>query len=106
MDVLLNVETKALVCQNSNFALKDYFQLLAELDQVQKAASAVHLHQQVDVAGRPCFSSRHRSKHTHVVNAMLFGNLKDVVALGFQHLSGSHGSFPVPLRPGYSLALV
>lgn len=96
MDALLKIGAETFISENVHFAVKDGFQLLTEFDQIQQAAPTVHLHQQVDVARRVCFSPCHRSKHAHVVCSMLGGQSENFGASGFEDIASCHNLQSIP----------
>ena len=93
MDALLKVGTQAVVGENVDFALKQCFEVLAEFDKIEQAASAVHFNKEVDIAFRASLSSRHGPEHAHVTGAMLRGQLKNAVPSGFEQGGGCHELF-------------
>ena len=52
MDSLLKVWTKALIGKDVDFTLQQSFEVLAEFDEIEQAASAVHFDEEVDIAFR------------------------------------------------------
>jgi hypothetical protein len=53
MDSLLKVWTKALVGEDVDFALQQCFEVLAELDEIEQAASMIHFDKEIEsLSGR------------------------------------------------------
>jgi hypothetical protein len=67
MDSLREVRTEALIGEDVDFSLQQCFEVLAEFDEIEQAAAAVHFDEEVDIALRARLTSRHGPEDPHVV---------------------------------------
>ena len=70
MDSLLEVWTEPLIGEDFDFALEQCFQVLAEFDEIEQAASVVHFDEEVDIAVSMTLAPRHGPEDPHVVGSM------------------------------------
>ena len=70
MDSLLEVGTEALIGEDVDFALQQYFQVLAEFDEIEQTASVIHFDEEVDIAVSVSLTPRYGSEDPHVVGSM------------------------------------
>ena len=70
MDSLLEVWTEAIIGEDVDFALQQCFQVLAEFDEIEQAASVVHFDEEVDIAVSVSLSPRHGPEDPHVVGSV------------------------------------
>jgi len=77
MDFLIEVGTEALIGQDVDFALQQDFKLLAELNEIEQAAVAIHFDEEVDITVWTRLSPRHGPEDPHVVGAMCLRETQD-----------------------------
>ena len=70
MDSLLEVWTKALIGEDIDFALQQCFKVLAEFDEIEQAASAIHFDEEIDIAFRVRLSPCHGPKDPYIVGSV------------------------------------
>src|SRR6266545_3824443 len=70
MDSLLEVWTEPFIGEDFDFMLEQRFQVLAELDEIEQAASVVHFDEEIDIAVGMSLSPRDRPEDPHVVGSM------------------------------------
>lgn len=90
MDSLLEVRTEALIGEDVDFPVKQFFQVLAELDKVEKATPTLHVYKEVDIAFRLRFSPHCGPKNPHIPGSMMGSKLENTVAAGSEQISGCH----------------
>ena len=77
MDFLIEVWTEPLIGQDVDVTLEQGFKLLAELDEIEQAAVAIHLNEEVDITVWTRLSSRHGPEDPHVVGPMCLRETQD-----------------------------
>lgn len=70
MDLLLKVWTQALIGEDVDFTLEQCFEVLAQFDEIEQAASAVHFDEEVDIAFRVRLSPCHGPEDPHIVGSV------------------------------------
>ena len=70
MDSLLKIWTKALIGENVDFTLQQCFKVLAQFNEIEQAAPAVHFNEKIDIAFRARLSPCHGPKDPHIVGSM------------------------------------
>lgn len=67
MDSLLKIWTQALIGEDIDFTLQQCFEVLAQFNEIEQAAPAVHFNEEIDIAFRARFSPCHGSEDPHIV---------------------------------------
>ena len=108
MDALLKVGAETLISENVDFALKQCFEVLAEFDEIEQAASAIHFNQEIDVAFRAGLSPRHGPEDPYVVGSVFLREAEDFRPFEFEYVRDTHSALPEKflVLEGYRLAHV
>jgi len=64
---LLQIGTNTSLGEDVDFPLKKRLEILARLDEIKEAATALHFDKEVYIAFRACLSRRHGPRYPHVV---------------------------------------
>jgi hypothetical protein len=67
MDSLLKIWTQALIGEDIDFTLQQCFEVLAQFNEIEQAAPAVHFNEEIDIAFRARFSPCHGPEDPHIV---------------------------------------
>jgi hypothetical protein len=94
MDSLLEVWTEARIGEDVDFALQQRFQVLAEFDEIEQAASVVHFDEEVDIAVIVSFSPRHGPEDPHVVGSVRLCEAQYFWPFEFEQVRDTHSAFP------------
>ena len=94
MDSLLEVWTEALIGKDVDFALQQRFQVLAEFDEIEQAASAVHFDEEVDIAVSVSLSPHHGSEDPHVVGSVRLREAQYFGPFEFEQVRDTHSALP------------
>ena len=94
MDPLLEVRTEALVGEDVDFTLQERFQVLAEFDEIEQAASVVHFDQEVDIAVSVSLSPRHGPEDPHVVGSVRLREAQYFGPFEFEQVRDTHSALP------------
>jgi hypothetical protein len=94
MDSLLEVRTEALIREDVDFTLQQRFQVLAEFDEIEQAASVVHFDQEVDIAVNVSLSPRHGPEDPHVVGSVRLREAQYFWSFEFEQVRDTHSALP------------
>src|SRR5713226_1887687 len=94
MDSLLEVWTEALIGEDVDFALQQRFQVLAEFDEIEQAASVVHFDEEVDIAVSVSLSPRHGPEDPHVVGSVRLREAQYFGPFEFEQVRDTHSALP------------
>ena len=94
MDSLLEVWTEALIGEDVDFALQQRFQVLAEFDEIEQAASVVHFDEEVDIAVSVSLSPRHGPEDPHVVGSVRLREAQYFWPFEFEQVPDTHSAIP------------
>ena len=92
MDALFKVGTETAIGEHIDFSLKEFFQGLAKLNQIEKATATFHVHEEVDIAFRACLSSHHGAEYPHVLGSVFPRKAQYFCPIEFQYIRGSHSA--------------
>jgi hypothetical protein len=87
---LLEKGTQPSLSEDVDFPVKQFFQVLAELDKVEKATPTIHVYKEVNIAFRLRFSPHCGPKNPHIPGSMMGSKLENTVAAGSEQISGCH----------------
>ena len=106
MDSLLEVGTEALIGEDVDFALQQCFQVLAEFDEIEQAASVVHFDEEVDIAVSVSLAPRYGPEDPHVVGSMRLREAQYFGPFEFEQVCDTHSALPKKslLLGGYRFA--
>jgi hypothetical protein len=94
MDSLLEIGTEALIGKNVDFALQQCFQVLAEFDEIEQAASVLHFDEEVDIAVSMGFAPRYGPENPHVVGSMRLREAQYFWPFAFEQVCDTHSALP------------
>ena len=94
MDSLLEVRTEALIGEDVDFTLQQRFQVLAEFDEIEQAASVVHFDEEVDIAVSVSLSPRHGPEDPHVVGSVRLREAQYFGPFEFEQVRNTHSALP------------
>jgi hypothetical protein len=94
MDSLLEVGTEALNGEDVDFALQQCFQVLAEFDEIEQAASVVHFDEEVDIAVSLSLAPRYGPEDPHVVGSMRLREAQYFGPFEFEQVCDTHSALP------------
>lgn len=92
MNSLLEVWTEPVIGEDFNFALEQCFQVLAELDEINQAASVVHFGKEIDIAVSTSLSPRDRPEDPHVVGSMRLRKAQYFEPFEFEQVHDTHSA--------------
>src|SRR5207245_8849652 len=92
MDSLLEVWTEARIGEDVDFALQQRFQVLAEFDEIEQAASVVHFDEEVDIAVSVSLSTRHGIEDPQVVGSVRLRTAQYSWPFVFELVRGTHSA--------------
>ena len=94
MDSLLEVWTEARIGEDVDFALQQRFQVLAEFDEIEQAASVVHFDEEVDIAVSVSLSPRHGPEDPQVVGSVRLRKAQYFWPFEFEQVRDTHSALP------------
>jgi hypothetical protein len=94
MDSLLEVRTEPFISEDFDFVLEQYFQVLAELDEIEQAAPVVHFDKEIDIAVGMSLSPRDRPEDPHVVSSMRLREAQYFDPFEFEQVRDTHSALP------------
>ena len=84
MDFLIEVGTGTLIGQDVDFTLQQGFKLLAELDEIEQTAIAIHFDKEIDITVWTRLSPRHGPEDPHVVGTMYLCEAQNFSSFEFE----------------------
>jgi hypothetical protein len=94
MDSLLEIWTEAFVGEDLDFALQQCFEVLAEFDEIEQAASVVHFDEEIGIAVSAGIPPRYGTEDPHIVGSMFLRETQYFRPLEFEQVRDTHFCTP------------
>jgi hypothetical protein len=92
MESLLKVGTEPRIGEDVDFTLEQCFQVLAELDGIEQAASVLHFDEEVDIAVSLGLAPCHGPEDPHIVGSMRLREAQYFWPFEFEQVCDTHSA--------------